>query len=138
MLPNTSKDISDSVAITPVKPEELKEKLYSALERYGYIRSYVPVAPGGYFDCVTQGGVEISAWVPRPKQELKVDISVLVNVPSQSGFANINYGEKRLLVPIEGQFVITQNNLDEVIDKLVDIGERGRKIVDENPDKRII
>lgn len=137
MLPNIPSTISDSVAITPVKPEELKEKLYSALvQQQGYSRSDKPTIPG-YFDCVRKEGIEISGIIFSQKPEIRVDVSVLVNALGDNYFGSTNCGGLNFLAPKE-QIYVTGNNLAEVLEKLADIGERGRRIADENPDSRIV
>jgi len=141
MSTNESPEISDSAnPPEPLKPHEIKEKLYSALEEHGYVRSDVSIAPG-YLECVTQDGVEISGFINYPSPELRVDVSVLVDVPRKlaelTGFQPISYGGKKLLAPKEGQFRVTEGNLEEVLEKLVYLGEIGMEIARANPGKRV-
>ncbi len=136
-MTNTPGDISGSVANTPIKPEVLKEQLYVALvQQQGYSMSDKPIIPG-YFDCVRKDGIEISGVILPQKPEIRVDVSVLVNAFGDNYFSSTNCGGLHFLAPKE-QIYVTGNNLTEVLEKLVDIGERGRIIIDKNPDKRII
>ncbi len=136
MLPNTPRDISDSVAITPVKPEALKEQLYAALEQQGYSRSNKPRTPG-YYDCVRKDSIEISGVIFPQRKDLRVDVSLLVNIPGNKNFGETNCGGLYFLTPRELIYA-TGDNLQEILDKLADIAEKGRRIADENPDKSVV
>lgn len=137
MSPNESPDISNIIEKAPevLKPEALKQKLYSVLEGRGYIlsKSRIP----GYHECVTQEGVEICGVILDKVQGVRVDVSILVNNPEERYFGIANTGGLYFLVP-KDQIYCTEDNLTETIEKLVQIGDIGMRVVRSNPDKRIV
>ena len=121
----------------PLKPKALKEKLYLALvQEQGYTWSNESRIPG-YYDCVKQDGIEISGVIFSQRQELRVDVSVLVNGLQDESFGQTYCGGLTYLTPRE-QIYVTEGNLTEVLRRLDYLTARGRIIIGSNPDKRIV
>ena len=121
----------------PLKPESLKERLYSALvQEQGYTWSNESRILG-YHDCVKRDGIEISGVIFSQRQELRVDVSVLVNGLQDESFGQTYCGGLTYLTPRE-QIYVTEGNLTEVLRRLDYLTARGRIIIGSNPDKRIV
>ena len=135
MVGNKPADTSD-IGSAPVKPEALKEKLYSALvEQQGYSISNEPRIPG-YHDCVAKEGIEISGVTMPLDQRVRVDMSLLVLAPADKDFGETYCGGLSCLSPRK-QIYVTQDNLTGVLQSLAYFAEKGKIIIDSNPDKRI-
>jgi len=106
---------------------ELKERVYSALGRKGYVYTNKP-RDIGYRDCMQQDGIEISVF-DYPQQGLKALVTVFADAPDDADFSRTRYDGPYFLIPREDLF-ITNDNLPEILEKLEDLGEKGRRILD--------
>jgi len=134
MSTNESPDNRESRPI-PMMPELLQEKLHSALKERGYVESD-SILPG-YRECVTQSGVEISCLIEGMKPEIRVDVNVLAYGIKVENFGESYSGGNIKYLSYNEQIFCTEINFEEVLENLVDIGERGMEIVRLNPDNRL-
>lgn len=135
MEPNQPTSAPDSETPKPLTPGEIKEGIYSALKKLRYVYTDKP-RDIGYQDCMQQDGIEISVFDYGSQLGLKALVSVFVDAPEDADFSRTHYDGPYFLIPREDLF-ITNDNLPEILERLEDLGEKGRKIIDSNPDKRI-
>ena len=124
----------DSVADAPapLSPEQLKEKLYSALvEQHLYTRSKQSKVLG-YYESVEKDGIEISG-VVSSGQMLRVDVSVFVKVVRSRHFGETTFtiGGVNVLA-LKELIYVNEDNLTEVLEKLGNITGEAEKLVRED------
>jgi len=115
------------------RAEALKPALYAKLREYGYQPAEQLRTPG-YIDGVMCDGVEISG-VPLP-QGLRIDISVPVDAREDSFFQRVSCAGRTYLSAREMLYAHPLD-LDAVVQRAIEIAERGKGIFSFNQDKAI-
>jgi len=111
----------------------LKPALYAKLQEYGY-RQAEQLRTPGYIDGVVCDGVEISG-VPLP-EGLRIDISVPVDAREDDLFLRVSCAGKNYL-SARAELYAHLGNLDAVVQRAIEIAERGKGVFCFNKDKAI-
>jgi hypothetical protein len=104
---------------------DLKELLYSELEKHGYFRLAKPLTLG-FADSVVMGDVEITG-IPH-HNVLQVDIALSVDGREDSCFFKAEYLGHTYL-QARKKIYATKDNLQEALTKIYDIAKQGRGLV---------